>query len=96
MTATLTTLSPVDRILVSLPSNRFDISVERVGNETVVRVLSFNGVRILRATPISDTCADVRVENFPRIGGRCDRLGRVIEFTTSNDFVEGWVNAALS
>ena len=96
MSDTYTTLSPLDRILATIPRNPWSAIVERVGNETVVRVSNFNGDRVLRATPISAICCEVRVENYPNINGRRDQLGRVIEFTTSHDFVEEWVKMALA
>lgn len=76
------------------------LSVERVGDgdvrETVVRVRNFDGDRVLRATPVSEICCKVRVENYPQRGGRRDCLDHVFEFTTSHDIVEQWVKMALS
>jgi hypothetical protein len=100
MSASYSTLSPLDRVLATVPRNPWSATVERVGEgnlrETVVRVANFQGDRVLRAVPVSDTCCEVRVENYPHVNGRRDRLGRVVEFTTSPDFVMQWVSVALS
>lgn len=96
LSASYTTLSPADRILTCVPRNPWSVEIDRNENEVVVRVESFDGVRTFGATYLNENCCEIRVENYPNIRGRRDRLGSVIEFTSSASFVEQWIEMAQS
>jgi hypothetical protein len=99
MENTLSSLSVLDRILVSVPRNPWSRSIERVevggACQTVVRLGDFDGDHILRAIPQDSETCSVRFENYPHMNGRRNRLGRVVEFFAPHSFVEEWVQAAM-
>lgn len=100
MTPSYTNLSWTDRLVASVPHNPWSVEVSRHGDGildnrvTVVRVESFDGVRILHAHPRTADICEVRVENYPNIRGRRNVLGRVVEFTAHPSFVSQWVEMA--
>lgn len=86
-------LSALDRVLASVPGNADSVSVTRGHGETVVVVSSFNGNRIMIANRTGNRYA-VRIENYPHVGGQRNRLGKVVDFSASEQWVNDWVNLA--
>jgi hypothetical protein len=50
----------------------------------------------MEASFVGSNCYDVRVENYLHRGGKRDKLSKVVEFTTTGDFVEQWIDMAHS
>lgn len=96
MAASYTTLSPADRILTCIPRNAYSVSVTRGTGYIRAAVKSFQGDRVMEASFVGPNCYDVRVENYPHRGGKRGKLGKVVEFTTTGDFVEQWIDMAHS
>lgn len=86
-------LSALDRVLSSVPGNAWSVSVTESESETVAKVDSFDGCRILIANKVGKRFF-VRVENYPHVGGRRNRLGSVVDFTASANWVRDWVRLA--
>jgi hypothetical protein len=86
-------LSAVNRVLASVPGNAWSVSVTDSGSEVVAVVDSFNGQRIMIANRVGKRFA-VRVENYPHVGGQRKRLGAVVDFSASPQWVEDWVRLA--
>lgn len=88
-----TSLSALNRVLASVPGNAWSVSVTESDSETVAVVDSFDGQRIMIANRVGKRFA-VRVENYPHVGGQRKRLGSVVDFTASPDWVKNWVTLA--
>lgn len=86
-------LSALDRVLSSVPGDAWSVSVTESDSEVVAKVDSFDGCRILIANRIGKRFA-VRVENYPHIRGQRNRLGSVIDFSASTNWVQNWVRLA--
>lgn len=86
-------LSAVDRVLASVPGNAWSVSVTESDSETVAVVDSFDGKRIMIANRVGKRFA-VRVENYPHVRGQRNRLGSVVDFSASQQWVNDWVSLA--
>lgn len=86
-------LSPLNRVLASVPGAAWSVSVTESDSEIVAKVDSFDGQRIMVANRVGKRFA-VRVENYPHVGGQRKRLGSVVDFTASPQWVKDWVELA--
>lgn len=95
MAPPVSSLSALQRVLSSVPTQAWS-TVSSVLTDGVVQaeVESFDGRRIMVATPLRNNRFAVRVENYPQVRGQNKKLGSVVEFTAKASWVEKWVEQA--
>jgi hypothetical protein len=95
MAASFSTLKPTDRVLVSAPKNCFEFSslVHCFGEVVDCTARNFHGKKVLNAVKIGNDCFDVTIENFNHCFGKLVK-GKVIRFTTSETWVNEWIETA--
>ena len=95
MSASFSTLSAVDRCLVSAPKHCTDFHVEYSDCREFVKCTArnFHGMKLLTAVRVSGDCFDVCVEYFQHIWGKLSK-GRTIQFTTTEAWLNEWIEIA--
>lgn len=96
MAASYSTLNPKERTLAGIPVGIQSVLVLRSEGSIEARVSALSGDRVLTARQIGNNCFDVAVEDYPHTGGQRKRCGAVVEFTTTGDFIEQWIEMANS
>ena len=95
---TYSTLTPLERVLVSLPKRIEDVDVETADNDATmaVNVTHFDGSKVLVARQVggsdSDTY-DVSVDIWSRVRGKV-RYTQTVAFTTTKGWVKQWQEMA--
>jgi hypothetical protein len=95
MTAkTYTTLTPLERVLISLPKRIEDVDVETTDNDATItiNVAHFNGSKVLVARQVGDADSytyDVSVDIWSMVQGKV-RYTKTVAFTTTKGWVKEW------
>jgi len=90
----LSTLSAVDRCIVSAPRNckKVESAVHDFGSVVNCSATNFRGKLVLNAVKIGNDCFDVTVVNYNHMGGKLVK-GKTIRFTTTGTWVGEWLKA---
>ena len=97
---TYSTLTPLERVLVSLPKRIEDVDVETINHDgytaLAINVTHFDGSKVLVARQVggsdSDTY-DVSVDIWSRVRGKV-RYTQTVAFTTTKGWVKQWQEMA--
>lgn len=95
MTASLTTLSAVDRCLVAAPRNCFERAHQwhNFGDSFDATARNFHGKKVVNAIRLQGDCFDVTVQIFPHQGGKLVK-GKTVRFTTTEAWLADWLASA--
>lgn len=95
MAPSVSSLSALQRALSSVPTQAWSTASSILTDGVVqAEVESFDGRRIMVATPLRNNRFAVRVENYPQVRGQNKKLGSVVEFTATDKWVHQWVEQA--
>lgn len=91
MTASLSTLSPLERSIAGAPLDCFEhsVCVHNFGDNIDCVGFNYGCKKKLSAVRVYGDCFDVTVVHYPKKNGRFER-GDTIRFTTSKQWVMEW------
>jgi hypothetical protein len=94
MAASFSTLTAVDRCIISAPRNCLEVSscVHDFGNIVECSARNFHGKLVLMAVKIGNHCFDVTVVPYNHQGGKLVK-GKSVRFTTTDTWVNEWLSA---
>jgi hypothetical protein len=93
MNKTYSTLNPLERVLIAIPTRIEDVEHSLDGRTFAINITHFDGKKMLLARQVGDSNSDtyeVSIDIWSRMQGKV-RYTKTVAFTTTKGWVEEWL-----